>query len=82
MDELLEICVVNPFEDNGYDGRLWETYGPQFDFVRTQPDNLVWTLVDGDDGPVVVTGFHQVNAIGYFVSRNPWTEECELVVDA
>jgi len=81
MDELLKNCVVNPHEDNGYDGRLWETYGPQVDYVRAQPNNLVWSLVDGEDGPVVITGFHHVNAIGYFVSKTPWTEEREITLD-
>ena len=56
--------------------RMFETFGPELEFVRSCPENKVWTLMDDDEGNVVVTtGFHVVNRIGYYVTEKPWTEE-------
>lgn len=73
--------IKNPHADHGWDGTLFETYGVELNFVRSQPENHVWTLVNGEGGnPVVLSGFHIVNRIGYFVTEKPWTEQCEVEV--
>jgi hypothetical protein len=56
----------------------FETYGEELDYVlsiaNTEPAR-VWTLVDGDDGNLyIVSGYHLVNRINYFITQNP----CEL----
>jgi hypothetical protein len=56
----------------------FETYGKELDYVlsiaNTEPAR-VWTLVDGDDGNLyIVSGYHLVNRINYFITQNP----CEL----
>lgn len=54
---------------------MFETFGPELDFVRAQPDNKVWTLMDDDDGNLVIaSGFHFVNRVGYYITTVPWTE--------
>ena len=60
-------------------GILFETYGEELDFVRDQPDNHVWTWIDGDEGTVIVAGMAFVNRIGYFVTENAWTDPNEFV---
>jgi len=35
----------------------------------------VWTWVDGDDGSWIISGFHYVNRIGYFITEKPYTGE-------
>jgi len=51
-------------------GCLFETYGEEFAFVRSQDPQRVWTLVDGDDGDMyLVNGLHFVNRVGYLLSR-------------
>ena len=51
-------------------GCLFETYGEELAFVRTQDPKTVWTLLDGDDGDLyLVSGYHFVNRIGYRVAR-------------
>ena len=61
------------FTDSG--GCLFETYGPELEFVRSQDDRLVWTFVDGDDGDqYLLSGFHFVNRIGYLISTVPIPE--------
>jgi hypothetical protein len=49
-------------------GCLFETFGEEFDFVRRQPPRTVWTLIDGDGGEYLMSGFHLVNRLGYLVS--------------
>jgi hypothetical protein len=52
----------------------FETYGDDLEFVRsvynTDP-RKVWTLVDGADGNLyIVDGYHLVNRVNYFVTKN------------
>jgi hypothetical protein len=49
----------------------FETYGEELDFVLAQPENLVWTEMDGDGGVYIVSGYHLVNRIQYYVCENP-----------
>jgi hypothetical protein len=52
-------------------GCLFETSGPEFEFVRRYDPRKVWTLVDGDDGDMyVISGLHYVNRVGYLLSRD------------
>ena len=62
-------------------GCLFGTYGPELEFVRSQDDRLVWTLVDGDDGDqCLLSGFHFVNRIGYLISTVPIPEGTDFQV--
>jgi hypothetical protein len=74
--------IANPFNDHGWNGLMFETYGDDWGFVLRHMSNHVWTWVDGDDGTFLVTGFHYVNRIGYFVTDKPWTTEQTIQVDA
>ena len=56
----------------------FETYGEELDYVlsiaNTEPAR-VWTLVEGDDSNLYITsGYHLVNRLNYFITKNP----CEL----
>jgi hypothetical protein len=57
--------------DKDGDGCLFETYGEEIEFVRNQDPATVWTWVDSDDGPLLLSGLHYVNRIGYLVSTKP-----------
>ena len=62
-------------------GCLFETYGEELDFVRSQDPRTIWTLVDGDDGnQYVVSGYHFVNRIGYLISTIPFPEDTDIEV--
>jgi hypothetical protein len=66
-------------DDNGM---MFETYGEELEFVASQPDQNVWTWVDGDTGTWLVNGFHLVNRIGYLITEIPCEEELvEIQVD-
>jgi hypothetical protein len=62
-------------------GCLFETYGEELDFVRSQDPRTIWTLVDGDDGDqYVISGYHLVNRIGYLISTVPFPEDVDIAV--
>lgn len=75
---------LNPHAGWAYgeeNGCLFETYGEELEFVRRQPTDTIWTLVDGDDGDqYVISGFHFVNRIGYLLSTVPFDEAVEIEV--
>lgn len=53
-------------------GCLFETYGEELAFVRSQNPSNIWTLLDGDDGNLyLASGYHFVNRIGYLISTTP-----------
>ncbi len=49
-------------------GCLFETFGQELEFVRRQHAQAVWTLVDSEEGLVLLSGFHLVNRVGYLIS--------------
>jgi hypothetical protein len=63
-----------------YNGKnyAFETYGTDIIEVqkvaRTTP-NLVWTLVEGDDGMYITPGYHLVNRMAYFITQVPFTDD-------
>lgn len=56
----------------------FETYGEELEYVLTIANSepaRVWTLVEGDDGNLhIISGYHMVNRLNYFITKNP----CEL----
>ena len=75
---------LNPSAGWAFDGQvgcLFETFGPEFEFVRQQDPQRVWTLVDADDGHIaVIGGLHYVNRIGYLISQSPLPRDEEVYV--
>lgn len=60
-------------DDSGWGGIMYETYDAEWEYVKNQPNENVWTWVDGDEGSAFIAGRHWVNRIGYFVCDVPWT---------
>jgi hypothetical protein len=63
-------------------GCLFESYGEELAFVRSQNPRTIWTLVDGsdDDNQYVISGYHLVNRIGYLISTIPFPEDADIEV--
>ncbi len=53
----------------------FETYDEEYEFVKAQDPNKVWTEVDGDSGCYIIAGLHYVNRIQYYVTQEPWTDD-------
>ena len=58
-----------------YDQLHFETYGEEYEFVKAQDPNTIWTEVDGEGGTYIVAGWHFVNRIHYYITENPWDDE-------
>ena len=75
---------LNPNASWGFGDRpgcLFETYGQELAFVRSQDPRTIWTLVDGDDSnQYVLSGYHLVNRIGYLISTIPFPEDADILV--
>jgi hypothetical protein len=57
-------------------GIMYETFGAELDYVRSQDPLKVWTYMDGDDGSTVLSnGYALVNRIGYFVCAVPFKDD-------
>lgn len=71
--------IRNPYasaiESRAYEGCMFETYGPEVQLVQIAEQHHVWTLLDDDQGTVLVSGRHFVNRLGYFITVEPWTQE-------
>lgn len=68
--------VPNALDDNasfdfGAGGCLYETYGAELEHIRRQPETHVWTVIDGENGLVIASGFHLVNRLGYILTESP-----------
>jgi hypothetical protein len=62
--------------NDGEQGYMFETYGDEVEFVKSQDSNRIWTYSDGDDGGTYISdGYHVVNRIGYFVTAVPYDDK-------
>jgi hypothetical protein len=50
-------------------GYKFETYGADMEFVREQPDENIWTMIEADGAGFISQGFHVVNSDGYFITE-------------
>lgn len=75
--------VTNKLEsDRGYNNTMFETYGMELEFVKESDNELIWTLIDGENGNSwIVPGFHIINRQGFFICNMAWTDENILVND-
>jgi len=66
-----------------YDGLMFETYGAELEYVRRQADANIWTLVQAEDELVILSGWHIVNRLGYFITERPWDglDVAEITLD-
>jgi hypothetical protein len=62
---------------------MFETYGEEKAYVhgvkRFNP-NHVWTLIEGDEGLWITSGYHFVNRVNYFITEIPFEGEGYLDV--
>jgi hypothetical protein len=78
--------IKNPVDpDASCDGDMFETYGEDLAYVlnvaKLNPLH-VWTYQDDDNGiPCIVSGYHLVNRIGYFITELPCEENDDIYVD-
>jgi hypothetical protein len=60
------------FQDESGNGIMFETYGDEVEFVKSQSPANIWTYGDGDDGGGYIwNGWHFINRLGYFITEVP-----------
>jgi hypothetical protein len=66
-------------KDNHFNGqgKMYETYGEEYEYVKSIHPNFVWTYVDGDMSSLIIAGHHWVNRIGYYITENPWSDDMD-----
>ena len=58
--------------DFGNGGCLFSARGPEWTHVLYQDRQRVWTVLDGDEGYMVIeSGLHYVNRLGFIVTTEP-----------
>lgn len=74
--------INNHIDTNAsFDGAMFETYGDEVAFVKTQDPACIWTYGDGDDGGSYVwNGWSFVNRIGYFITEVPCPPDTEIQI--
>jgi hypothetical protein len=60
------------FQDESDNGLMFETYGDEVEFVKSQSPDKIWTYGDGDDGGSYIwNGWHIVNRLDTLLLRCP-----------
>lgn len=78
--------VTNHIDPNAsFNGNMFETYGDEVRYVcdmvnDDKTKDNVWTYVDGDGGTYVLSGYHLVNRIGYFITNKPAKEKVDYLI--
>lgn len=62
--------IVNPKEGNYY----FETYGVDLEFVKSQPKNHIWAMIETDGNLYVVNNYYYANRLCYLLTENPHNE--------
>lgn len=62
------------------DSDKYETYGDELEYILQQDDRHVWTEMDSGEGISIVSGYHLVNRINYYITNKPWTDDIEVPV--
>ena len=60
-----------------FGGCMYETFGEELEYVRKQPTNRIWTIIDEEDKLFFIAGFHIVNRLGYLITDEEWSDEYE-----
>ena len=67
--------------DNGDGGIMFETYGDEVEFVKSQSPDKIWMYGDGDDGGSYVwSGWGFVNRLGYFITEVPCPPDTDIQI--
>jgi hypothetical protein len=74
--------IENHLDTNSsFDGHMFETYGSEVAFVKSQSPDKIWMFGDGDDGGLYIwSGWGFVNRLGYFITEVPCPENTTIQI--
>jgi hypothetical protein len=66
---------------DGEHGYMFETYGDEVEFVKSQSPDKIWMYGDGDDGGLYIwSGWGFVNRLGYFITEVPFPPDTTIQI--
>jgi hypothetical protein len=69
------------FQDESGEGIMFETYGDEVEFVKSQSPENIWMYGSGDDGGTYIwSGWGFVNRLGYFITEVPCPPDTDIQV--
>ena len=71
---------ITKYPDPNAEFEAFETYGDEWEFVKSQDPKYVWTMIDGDMSSLLVAGISWVNRMVYYICEVPWEDENEQVL--
>jgi hypothetical protein len=54
--------------------KMYETFGEDFNFIKTVEPRRVWTLIVEENDAFIESGYRWVNRLSYFITEVPWEE--------
>jgi len=64
--------------DEGFDANMFDTHDEgDYEVLKGYDIKRIWTLLEGEDGMVIVSGYRRINRLGYFITEIPVEEEDE-----
>ena len=74
------IMTYKPVLNPNTDSQMFETYGEEVAFVKSQKPENIWTLVNDGDSNLILSGWHFVNRVGYYVTVIPVEQNTDVCV--
>lgn len=69
------------FQNENDEGIMFETYGEEIDFVKSQPVANIWTYHHGESNSSYISnGFGIINRLGYFITEIPCPPDTDVYV--
>jgi hypothetical protein len=66
---------------DGEHGYMFETYGDEVEFVKSQSPANIWMYGEGDNGGTYIwSGWGFVNRLGYFITEVPCPPDTDIQV--
>ena len=82
FDEMFNPIQNHLDENASFSGCMFETYGPELEYVRSLKDtNRVVTILEADGDTFFASGYHFVNRLGYLILDKPYEFEFEVKLD-
>ena len=62
--------------------QYFETYDEELQYVKKQPNNKIWTLINAEGQDIICQGYHFVNRVSYLIASVAYREgDKEFFID-
>ncbi len=68
------------FETFIWRGCAFETFGEELQYIRSQPENTIWTIIENNNNRYIWSGLHYFDPVCYLQSEEPVPDTIEYTV--